>query len=73
VFLVLRGTPAAVDDEIDPVVRGIRRGLAQGTEESWIKFGYARDLVIEDRRAIGDGTVRLAKRATVLAATDVDG
>ena len=33
-LLVRRGTPAAIDDELDPVVRGIRRGLAQGTEES---------------------------------------
>ena len=32
-LLVLRGAPAAVDDELDPVVRGIGRGLAQGTEQ----------------------------------------
>ena len=43
-------------------------GLAQGTEKSWIKFGYTRDAVIEDRRAVGDGTIILAKRTTVLAA-----
>jgi len=30
-LLVRRGTPATVDDELDPFVRGIRRGLAQGT------------------------------------------
>ena len=79
-LLVRRGTPATLDDELDPVVRGIRRGLAQGTEESRIKFGYARNLVVEDRRAVGDGTVGLAERTTVptakvtvLAATDVDG
>ncbi len=65
-FLVLRGTPAAIDDELDAVVRGIRCSLAQGTEESWIKVGYTRNLVIKDRRAVGDGTVRLANRATVL-------
>jgi hypothetical protein len=68
VLLVLRGTPATVDDELDPIARGIRRGLAQGTEEPRIEFGYARNLVIEDRRAVGDGTVSLAKRTTVLTA-----
>jgi hypothetical protein len=47
-------------------VRGIRCGLAQGTEESWIKVGYTRNLVIKDRCADGDGTVSLAKRTTVL-------
>jgi hypothetical protein len=78
--LVFRGTPATVDDKLDPVACGVRRGLAQGTEEPRIEFGYARNLVIEDRRAVGDGTVGLAKRTTVptakitvLAATDVDG
>ena len=55
-------------------------GLAQGNEESWIKVGYTRNRVIEDRRAGGDGTVSLAKRTTLLtaktavrAARDADG
>ena len=64
-FLVFRGTPPAIDDELDAVVRGISCGLAQGTEERWIKVGYTRNLVIEDRRAVGDGTVSLAERVTV--------
>ena len=79
-FLVLRGTPATIDEELDPVVRGISCSLAQGTEESWIEVGYTRNLVIKDRRAVGDGTVSLAKRTTVLTAKttvltakDVDG
>ncbi len=79
-ILVLRGTPATIDDELDPVVRGISCSLAQGTEESWIKVGYTRNRVIKDRRAVGDGTVSLAKRTTVLTAKttvltakDVDG
>jgi hypothetical protein len=67
-FLVLRGTPTAIDDELEPVVRGSRCSLAQGAEESWIKVGYTRNLVVEDRRAVGDGTVGLAKRTTVPAA-----
>jgi hypothetical protein len=72
-FLVLRGTPAAIDVELDSVVCGIGRSLAHGTEENWIKVGYTRNLVIEDRRAVGDGTVSLAKRTTALTAKDVDG
>jgi hypothetical protein len=79
-ILVLRGTPATIDDEVDPVVRGIGCGLAQGTEQIWVEVGYTRNLVVEDRRAVGDGTVGLAKRTTglsaktvVLTAKDVDG
>ncbi len=72
-FLVLRGTPATIDGELDPVVRGISCSLAQGTEESWIKVGYTRNLVIKDRHAVGEGTVSPAKRTTVLTAKDVDG
>jgi hypothetical protein len=45
-FLVLRGTPATIDAERDAGVCGIRCGLAQGTEERWIKVGYGRDRVI---------------------------
>ena len=63
--MVLRGTPATIDEELDPVVRGIGCSLAQGTEESWIEVGYTRNLVIEDRRADGDGTVSFAKRTTL--------
>jgi hypothetical protein len=48
-------------------VRGISGGLAQRTEERWIKVGYTWNLVIEDRRAVGNGTVGLAKRTTALA------
>jgi hypothetical protein len=85
-FLVLRGTPPTIDEELDPVVRGISCSLAQGTEESWIKVGYSRNLVIPERRAVGDGTSlakrttaltaktrALAAKTTVLTARDVDG
>jgi hypothetical protein len=54
--------------------------LAHDSEERWIKVGYTRNLVIKDRRAVGDGTFSLAKRTavltaktTVLAANDADG
>ena len=80
VLLVLRGTPATVDDELDAVVCRIRRRLAQGTEERGIEAGYSRNRVIEDPRAYGDGTVSLVERitlltvkTTVLPARDVGG
>src|SRR4051794_17388832 len=63
-LLVLPGTPAAIDGEVDPVACGISCRPAQGAEEGWIEVGDARNLVVEDRRAVGDGTVRLAKRTT---------
>jgi len=72
-FLVLRGTPAAIDEELDAVVRGFSRSLAQGIAESWIKVGDTRNLVIKDRRAVGDGTVTLAKLTTVRTPKDERG
>jgi hypothetical protein len=69
-ILVLRGTPATIDEELDPVVRGISCSLAQGAEQIGVDLGYARNLVIKDRRAVGDGTVSLAKRTTVLTGKD---
>jgi len=71
--LVLRGTPAAIYEELDAVARGISCSLAEGTEEIRIKLRYTRNPVIEDRGALGDGTVSLAKRTTVLREKDVDG
>jgi hypothetical protein len=67
-ILVLRGTPATLDEELDPVVRGISCSLAQGTEQIGVEVGYTRNLVIKDRRAVGYGTVSLAERTTVLTA-----
>ena len=52
--------------KLDPVVRGIGRGLAQGTEQSGVELGHARNLVVEDRHAVGDGAVGLAECTTVL-------
>ena len=52
--------------KLDPVVRGIGRRPAQGTEQSGVEVGHARDPVVEDRRAVGDGAVGLAERTTVL-------
>ena len=79
-ILVLGRTPAAVDDELDPVGSGVGCSSAQGTEQIAIEVGDTRNRVIEDRRAVGDGTAGLAKRTamltvktTVLIAKDVDG
>jgi len=75
-ILVLRGTPATVDEDLDPVVRGIGCCLAQGTAQIGVEVAYTRYLVIKDGRAVGDGTVSVAKRTattTVLTAKDVDG
>ena len=70
-LLVLRGTPAAIDEELDPVARGIRCGLAEGTEERWIKVGHGRKFVIEDRHAVRDDTVSLAKCTMAVAVQTV--
>jgi len=64
-FLVVRRTPAAIDDELDPVARSIRCGPAQGIEEIRIQIGDTRYRVVKDRRAVGDGPVGLAERTTV--------
>jgi hypothetical protein len=48
-------------------MRGISRGSAQRTEQRWVKVGHTWNLVIEDRRAVRNGTVGLAKRTTALA------
>ena len=71
-FLVLRRAPAAVDEELDPVVRGMDRSLAQGSEQIGVEVGHARNRVVEGRRGVGDGTVGLAERATVLVAKTAD-
>ncbi len=47
--------------------------MAQGTEQIGVEVGYTRNLAIEDRRAVGDGTVGLAKRTTVLTGKDAKG
>ena len=62
---MLGGTPATIDVELDPVVGGISCSLAQGTEQIRVEVGYTRNLVSKNRRAVGDGTVSLAKRTTV--------
>ena len=62
--LVLWGTPAALDVELDAVVSGILGRFAQGTEESRIKPGYSRNLVIEDRRAVGGSASRCSAGKT---------
>jgi hypothetical protein len=60
-FLVLRGTPAAIDEELDLVVRGISCGPAQGTKQIGVEVGHGRNFVIEDRHAVRDDAICLAK------------
>ncbi len=79
-ILVLRRTPATIDEELDPVVRGVSCSLAHGTEQIEVEVGYTRNLVSKNGRPVGDGTVSLAKHTTVLTARstvrtakDVDG
>ena len=66
--MIFSGTPATIEEELDPVVCGIRCIPAQGTEEIWIKVGYTRNPVIKECRGVGVGTVSLANRTTVLTA-----
>jgi hypothetical protein len=65
-FLVGGRTPAAVAEELDPIVRGIGCGFAQGAEEIGVEVGYTRNPVVQDRRAVGEGAIGIAKRTTVL-------
>jgi hypothetical protein len=64
-ILVLRGTPSAVDDELDSILGGIRRRCTQGVEQIGVEVDDAGILLVEDGRAIrhravglGDGAVR---------------
>jgi hypothetical protein len=66
-FLVLPGTPPAVDEELDPVARSLRRGLMERTEQSRIEVGHGRVRVIEDRHAVRDLTISDAKRTVTVA------
>ena len=70
-LLVLRGTPAAVDEELDPVVRGIGRGLAQGTERAGSRL--ATPGISSSKTVVPSGTAPSASPSarTVLAARDV--
>src|SRR5205807_2727597 len=60
-FLVPRGTPATVDEELDPVGRGIGRGSAQGSEQIGIEVGHGRNLVVEDGHGVRHSAMRLAE------------
>jgi hypothetical protein len=70
-ILVRRGTPTAIDEELDPGARSIPCGLAEGTEEIWIKVGDGRKSVVEDRHAVRDDTVSLADHTIVVAVKTV--
>ena len=67
-LLVRRRAPAAVHHERDAVARGVRRGPPEGREQGRVEVRDTRHLVVEDRRALGDGTVGLAERAAEVGA-----
>ena len=46
-LLILRRAPATVDNDLDPVLCGIRCSLAESTEEIWIEVGHGRNVIIE--------------------------
>ena len=58
--------------ELDPVVGGIGRGLAQGTEQGGVEVGHAGIRVVEDRHAATDATW-LADGSARLVEIDADG
>ena len=60
---MLRGTPAAVDDQRDPGARRSSCRLAQGAEERWIEVG----------ETTVPSLATLPRRTTVLTARDIDG
>ena len=79
-LLVLGGAPPAVDVDLDAVVGGIERRLAQGSEQIGVEVGDAGIPVIEHRHAVGegtvgpgDGTVGLGRRITVMGANGPTG
>jgi hypothetical protein len=74
-ILIPRGTPSAVDLELDADACGIPRGFAQGPEQIVIEVADAGILVIEHRHAVregsvilGDGTAIPGRRAGTAAA-----
>src|SRR3954454_2966685 len=70
-LLVRRGTPATVDEELDPVVGCSSCSLTQGATEVWRELGDTWHVVVEDCRPIGDGTVSRGKRTMPLGVGDV--
>jgi hypothetical protein len=72
-LLVLRGTPATIEGELDPVAGRSRRSAAEGTEERRIEVGDRRICVVEDRHAVRDDTVSRAERTTVVVGKTVVG
>jgi len=69
--LVLPRTPAAVDEELDAVVSGVRGSSPQGTEQIRIYVAYSRKLVVENGGPVGDRAVGLAELTAGLLAENV--
>lgn len=71
-FLIFRGSPAAIDDELHPIDGGVPRGPAQGIEERRVEPADGRNPVIKDGRAVGNDAVGLTGQAADVW-TDFDG
>ena len=77
-ILVLGGAPPAVDEDLRVVGTGLPRRIAQGPKEIGVEVRYAGILVVEDRHAVGkgsvilvDATAGLGRRMTLIAARDI--
>jgi hypothetical protein len=66
VFLIIRRTPTAFDNEPDPIVRGVRRCSTHRTEQLGVKVDYPGNRLVKDGGVVGNGTVFDAKRTTTL-------
>lgn len=71
-FLIFRGSPAAIDDELHPIDGRVPRGPAQGIEERRVEPADGRNPVIKDGRAVGNDAVGLTGQAADVW-TDFDG
>jgi uncharacterized membrane-anchored protein len=52
-------------------VRRVGRRAADGAQQVRIELGHRRQLVVEDRRSVGDDAVGRGERALVVARKDV--
>jgi hypothetical protein len=65
-FLVLPRTPAAGDEELDPVLDGTPRSAPDGTEQIGVEVGHPWVLAVKHGDSIGEESVSLPKCSTVL-------
>jgi len=64
-FLILRRTPATIDDDLDPVASGISGRLPESADQIGVEVGHGRSFLIEDRDAVRYYAVSLARYTTM--------